>query len=95
MASQAVRTCRGRRTASSLLTGILFDRQTENRLTPSHAVKDGKRYRYYVTATGGREAPERTASDHWRIPAVELDSVVINATIELLRTRAAWSTCST
>ena len=84
MASQAVRASRGRKSSSSLLTGILFD-DTGNRLTPSHAVKDGKRYRYYVTASGSRATPRRTAGDLWRIPAVELDSVVINAMMELLK----------
>jgi site-specific DNA recombinase len=32
----------------SLLTGMLFDRDG-NRMTPSHAVKKGRRYRYYVS----------------------------------------------
>ena len=84
MASQAVRTSRGRKTASSLLTGILFD-DTGNRLTPSHAIKDGKRYRYYVTASGGRRTPKGAAGDHWRIPAAELDRTVINAIMGLLQ----------
>ena len=32
----------------SLLVGLLYDDQG-NRFTPSHAVKRGKRYRYYVS----------------------------------------------
>jgi hypothetical protein len=32
----------------SLLTGILFD-ANGNRMTPSHSVKKGARYRYYVS----------------------------------------------
>ncbi len=84
MASQAARTSRGRKTTSSLLTGILFD-DTGNRLTPSHAVKDGKRYRYYVTASGGRHTSKQSGADGWRIPAVELDNVVISAIIQLLQ----------
>jgi site-specific DNA recombinase len=84
MASQAVRASRGRKTTSSLLTGILFD-DTGNRLTPSHAVKDGKRYRYYVTASGGRNTSKQSGNDSWRIPAAELDSTVIRAIIALLQ----------
>ena len=44
----------------NLLAGLLHD-ETGDRLVPSHAVKSGKRYRYYVSArliTGSRsEAP--------------------------------------
>jgi hypothetical protein len=32
----------------SLLVGLLYDDQG-NRMTPTHAVKDGKRYRYYIS----------------------------------------------
>ena len=34
--------------APSLLAGMLFD-GSGNRMTPSHAVKNGKRYRYYIS----------------------------------------------
>jgi site-specific DNA recombinase len=34
-----------------LLAGLLVDARGE-RLTPSHAVKNGRRYRYYVNRTG-------------------------------------------
>jgi site-specific DNA recombinase len=84
MASQAVRSTRGRKTTSSLLTGILFD-DNGNRLTPSHAVKDGKRYRYYVTASGGRNTSKQSGNDSLRIPAVELDNIVLNAIMQLLQ----------
>jgi hypothetical protein len=33
----------------SLLAGMLFDTEG-NRMTPSYAVKQGRRYRYYVSA---------------------------------------------
>ena len=33
---------------ASLLTGLLFD-ETGDRLTPSQAIKDGRRYRYYIS----------------------------------------------
>jgi DNA invertase Pin-like site-specific DNA recombinase len=58
----------------SLLAGLLFDDQG-NRMTPSHAVKNGKRYRYYVSRpliTGSRTA----APDGRRIPAAEIERLV-------------------
>jgi site-specific DNA recombinase len=62
-------------TMPSLLTGLLYD-ETGDRMVPSHAVKAGKRYRYYVSArliTGSRvEAP-----DGMRVPAAEVESGVI------------------
>ena len=62
-------------TMPSLLAGLLYD-ETGNRLVPSHAVKSGKRYRYYVSArliTSSRsEAP-----DGMRYPAAEVESGVI------------------
>jgi site-specific DNA recombinase len=62
-------------TMPSLLTGLVYD-ETGDRMVPSHAVKGGKRYRYYVSArliTGSRaEAP-----DGMRVPAAEAESGVI------------------
>jgi site-specific DNA recombinase len=56
----------------SLLVGLVWDAQ-DRRLTPSHTVKKGKRYRYYVTpptATNNGTA--------MRIPAQDLESIVAN-----------------
>ena len=58
----------------SLLAGLLFD-DLGNRMTPSHAVKNGKRYRYYVSRpliTGSRTA----APDGRRIPAAGIERLV-------------------
>ena len=60
----------------SLLAGLAFD-ETGERLTPSHAVKQGTRYRYYVS----RSLIIGTAKDHSkgrRIPAGNLESLVVN-----------------
>ena len=60
----------------SLLAGMAFD-ETGERLTPSHAVKKGTRYRYYVS----RSLIIGTAKDNSkgrRIPAGNLESLVIN-----------------
>lgn len=63
------------RTAStSLLAGLLFD-ETGDRLSPSHAVSSGRRYRYYVS----RRLVQARRKDEaaWRLPAKELEKVVL------------------
>src|SRR5258705_2900156 len=58
----------------SLLAGMLFDRDG-NRMTPSHAVKKGTRYRYYVS--GSLITKDRTeTSAGLRIPAAEIEHLV-------------------
>jgi site-specific DNA recombinase len=71
----------------SLLVGLLYD-DTGMRLTPSHTVKAGKRYRYYVSQSGKISKK--------RIPANDLEQVVsgritafITAEQELLNAFAA------
>ncbi len=59
-----------------LLTGILYDEYGE-RLSPTHAVKNGKRYRYYVASNLDQD-PGKVSSG-WRLPTAALDSLVINA----------------
>jgi site-specific DNA recombinase len=59
----------------SLLAGLAFD-ESGVRLTPSHAVKKGTRYRYYVS----KSLITGTAKDHSqgrRIPAGNLETLVI------------------
>jgi hypothetical protein len=66
----------------SLLSGLLFDGQGE-RLTPTHATKNGRRFHYYVSRsliTHGRHA----AGPRWRLPAAEVDTVVIGAVRAML-----------
>jgi site-specific DNA recombinase len=61
--------------APSLLTGLLFDEAGE-RLTPTWSVKKGTRYRYYVS-TSLVKGDGRTRSTRRRIPAGNLENVVI------------------
>jgi site-specific DNA recombinase len=59
----------------SLLAGLIFDESGE-RLTPSHAIKKGTRYRYYVS----RSLIVGTAKDKStgrRIPASHLETLII------------------
>ena len=69
---------RQRMTMPSPLTGKLFD-ETGKRLSPSHANKKGKRYRYYIShdLVGGRKVDAKGRG--WRLPAEELEKVVCAA----------------
>jgi hypothetical protein len=62
--------------APSLLRGLLYD-EDGNRFTPSHAVKRGKRYRYYVSQRVIKDSASSSAQPG-RIPARELEKVVLN-----------------
>jgi len=58
----------------SLLAGMLFDGDG-NRMTPTHATKEGKRYRYYVSRTLiTRDQTGRSSA--LRIPAGEIEQAV-------------------
>jgi hypothetical protein len=58
----------------SLLVGMLFDRDG-NRITPSYAVKQRMRYRYYVSRPViTRDQPERSVG--LRIPAAKIEQLV-------------------
>ena len=66
----------------SLLAGLLFDADG-NRMTPTHAVKHGQRYRYYIShplTTGARQC----CPTGLRLPAVELERVVSDRIREFL-----------
>lgn len=60
--------------APSLLAGMLYD-DRGNRLTPSHAVKKGKRYRYYVSQALIQGRPDRRGAAA-RIPAHDIETLV-------------------
>lgn len=70
----------------SPLVGKLID-ETGKPLTPTHAVKSGKRYRYYVS----RQLIEGTASelqsgnrDSWRLPAHDIERTIADSVAALL-----------
>jgi site-specific DNA recombinase len=62
---------------SSPLVGKLFDEGGEG-LTPSHAVKGERRYRYYVSRGLITGTPKQTESG-WRIPAAEIERSIATA----------------
>ncbi len=61
--------------APSLLAGLLYEEQG-NRLTPSHAVKDGKRYRYYVSQALIQHRGDQAGCAK-RIPAHDIEDLVL------------------
>jgi site-specific DNA recombinase len=58
----------------SLLVGLIYD-ERNNRFTPAHALKNGKRYRYYVSQAAIKN-PGRYHVGLVRVPAGEIESVV-------------------
>jgi hypothetical protein len=88
LASQAppIPTGKPRSRHPSLLRGKLFD-EAGIGLTPKHAVKNGKRYRYYVSrrlAAGYDGAKPQKVDQAWRLPAREIERVVAEAVRNLL-----------
>jgi len=73
--------------------GKLFDEEGD-RLTPTHAQKQGRRYRYYVS----RRLIERTqlgtarSANGWRIPGPALEAGVADRIITHLRQKLALAT---
>lgn len=57
----------------SLLAGILWD-SDGRRMSPSHANKNGARYRYYLS----RKDKERLALPVHRVPAGEIERLVVD-----------------
>jgi site-specific DNA recombinase len=72
-----------RASSESLLMGRIFD-DRGNRMTPSHARKDGKRYRYYLSSALSQGRAEHAGSVR-RIPAPEIEALVIDAVRKRLK----------
>ncbi len=60
--------------STCILTGLIYD-ETGDRLSPSHAIKNGVRYRYYISSR--LVHGERNGKDGWRIPADQLERPVL------------------
>ena len=74
--------------SASLLTGILRD-GLSRRMSPSHASKAGKRYRYYITHSAELRSGEPPA---WRLPARDLETIVTSRLRQLLLDRTTIRT---
>src|SRR6267143_1518785 len=76
--------------SKSLLTGLIYD-DAGNRLVSSHATKNGKRYRYYVTSEGtGRSVAPASAPRLW-LPAAMIDELVVTKLQSFLTDKAQIS----
>jgi len=71
----------------SMLTGKLFDTKGV-RFTPTHAVKNGKRYRYYTSQAAVQNSAEKPSIK--RFPAHQLDHLVLAQIRELLQAPETW-----
>ena len=72
---------------TSPLAGKLFD-ETGDRLTPTHANKKGRRYRYYVSnrvIVGDANTDKSKAASGWRLPAKSLEEQLASAILTHLR----------
>ena len=76
------RTCETNAKTPSLLTGLVVD-ETGDKLCPTHASKRGRRYRYYISKRLMHDADRH--HDGWRLPARELEELVVTRILELLR----------
>jgi len=81
---------RPRKTNPSLLVGKLFD-ASGDRLTPNHAIKQGKRYRYYISQNLKTGTVEQNKHG-WRLPAQETEQMVMQAARAILDDRSAMTT---
>jgi DNA invertase Pin-like site-specific DNA recombinase len=71
----------------SLLAGLLVDARGE-RLTPSHAIKKGRRYRYYISTALITDAGTDRARG-WRLAATEMEEAVIRILADALTSPAS------
>ena len=81
-----------RAACASLLAGLLWD-GVGRRMTPSHAVKQHKRYRYYVSQI---ESHDDVAVPAWRVSASELEALVLDElrTVIAAAVRTAVAGCT-
>ena len=92
LAQHAVRSANGSgKPSPSPLAGRLFDESAQV-LTPTHAVKKGRRHRYYVSRALLTEGPSATAGNGWRLPANEIEPSVAAAAATLLGDKSALVT---
>ena len=71
-----------RATTPSPLTGRIFDESGQS-LTPSHAVKGERRYRYYVSRSLIKVTRD-SGGRGWRLPAPEIERTVASAAYTIL-----------
>ena len=73
----------------AILMGRIYDDRGE-RMTPSHSIKNGARYRYYVSHALLQNRTDEAGSVP-RVPAPEVEQLVVNALRELASSQAGDS----
>lgn len=79
----------GRSGERSLLTGLVF-LENGTQLTPTHTMKAGKRYRYYIPCRPKADEPSKATSDT-RLPAHQLERLVEQAWKSILTSPTSFS----
>jgi len=69
--------------STSLLSGLIYD-AAGNRLVSSHAAKNGKRYRYYVTSEGAGRTDSSSNPSKLRFSAAQVDDLVLSTLSKFL-----------
>ena len=83
-----------RNKSDHLLAGLLFD-DAGHRMVPTHATKAGIRYRYYVsTPFLHGEAKTATAGSVTRVPATDVEDIIVKSLKEHLAAKQGPSTTS-
>jgi site-specific DNA recombinase len=77
--------------SKSLLAGLIYD-GAGNRLVCSHATKNGKRYRYYITSERAERSVATTGAPRLWLPAVMIDQLVLTKLESFLTDKAGIST---
>jgi len=81
-----------RHASDSILMGLIFDDDGQ-RMTPTYAIKNGVRYRYYISASLNQGGKAK-ASNLSRVAAVEIEALVIAAVRKRLDRDATERTAS-
>jgi site-specific DNA recombinase len=87
MAAIGTRRARGNGQHGSLLTGMIRD-HADRPMSPSHAVKQHRRYRYYVSSMAADVGLDGDKIPALRLPAAELERTVVDAVSSLLANKA-------
>lgn len=82
-----------RNKSASLLSGLLFD-DAGHPMVPTHATKNGVRYRYYVSQPYLRGLAASSSSSVARVPAADTEAAVVKALTEHLRDQSEAATDS-